>query len=168
MAGPRREALPLEKAKMMLTNQNFSAKRLNQFWELVNKAGPVSTPLGTACWLWEGTKDAHGYGRFRAGGEQLAHRVSLSIHLGGFPKKLGALHHCDNPSCVRPQHLYAGDQAANIRDMWLRGRVARKLSVQDVHAIRSSSLNFVALATIYGVTRQNIGCIVRRQTWRHV
>jgi hypothetical protein len=31
-------------------------------------------------------------------------------------------HHCDNPSCVRPDHLYDGDQFTNMHDCVARGR----------------------------------------------
>lgn len=33
-----------------------------------------------------------------------------------------ACHHCDNPICVNPRHLYVGDRKSNMQDMWRRGR----------------------------------------------
>lgn len=87
-----------------------------RFWTKVQK-----TEHG--CWLWTGATDLRGYGRFRGVGKScLAHRFSYELHYG--PIAVGALvlHHCDTPSCVRPDHLYAGTQADNVRDMWGRGR----------------------------------------------
>jgi hypothetical protein len=35
-----------------------------------------------------------------------------------------ALHHCDNPPCFNPAHIYVGSQGANVADMVKRGRAA--------------------------------------------
>jgi hypothetical protein len=51
------------------------------------------------------------------------HRVALEEKLGR-PIRPGmfACHHCDNPPCVNPEHLYEGTPADNTRDMMTRGR----------------------------------------------
>ena len=33
-----------------------------------------------------------------------------------------ACHHCDNPACWNPDHIYAGDPTSNVADMLSRGR----------------------------------------------
>ena len=79
------------------------------------------------CWEWKGYKNPGGYGCFHIWGRKfLAHRVSLcnSTHKAEHfdnPKIL-ALHSCDNPSCVNPNHLRWGDVVDNAKDMKERGR----------------------------------------------
>jgi hypothetical protein len=51
-----------------------------------------------------------------------AHRVSLLIASGPFDMRLLVCHRCDNPSCVRPEHLFLGDAVDNMQDMSRKGR----------------------------------------------
>lgn len=58
------------------------------------------------CWLWDGAKNAKGYGVLNVGGRiVLAHRFGF----GFFERELASsqqLHHvCENAACVRPEHL---------------------------------------------------------------
>jgi hypothetical protein len=50
-----------------------------------------------------------------------AHNVSWEFAYGS-PPNGWLLHHCDVRNCVRPDHLYIGTAANNVRDMWERGR----------------------------------------------
>jgi len=76
------------------------------------------------CWMWLGNRDDGGYGRFgRNGKVERAHRIALEDKLGRpIRKGFGALHRCDNSSCVNPAHLYEGTPADNLRDVFERGR----------------------------------------------
>ena len=75
------------------------------------------------CWLWTGYRKHNGYGQSWANGKKvLAHRLSYEIHTGASPGAARVLHHCDNPPCVNPAHLYLGTMADNMRDCLLRGR----------------------------------------------
>jgi hypothetical protein len=71
------------------------------------------------CWVWNGTCWEKGYGRL---GDKRAHRVMWAIVNGPIPPGLQVLHHCDNPPCVRPEHLFLGTQLDNMRDMIAKGR----------------------------------------------
>lgn len=77
-----------------------------------------------ACHPWTAARNRYGYGRF--GKTQTAHRWILG-HLRGEPLRpeQHALHHCDNPPCVNPKHLYVGTPAQNMRDKSARGRAGR-------------------------------------------
>lgn len=84
-----------------------------RFWRKVTKT--------SGCWEWSASRNAHGYGQIAAPRPLkrplLAHRVSWEIHNGPIPIGLLVLHRCDNPHCVRPDHLFVGDQKLNMQDM---------------------------------------------------
>lgn len=89
-----------------------------RFWERVQKS--------SGCWLWSGFRDRAGYGRFKGPGNiQHAHRTSWVFERGPIPKGLFVCHHCDNPPCVNPEHLFLGTSADNTRDRDRKGRQAR-------------------------------------------
>lgn len=85
-----------------------------RFWMRTKK-------LENGCWEWTGCLTVKGYGSCKHGGEIVAHRVSwLLTH--GKRSELFVLHHCDNPKCVNPEHLYEGTHEDNMRDMIERAR----------------------------------------------
>lgn len=77
----------------------------------------------TGCLNWQGAKHAQGYGRIWDGENRVyAHRVAWELANG---EELGdrcACHHCDNPSCIEPTHLFAGTVADNMQDKTVKGR----------------------------------------------
>ena len=75
------------------------------------------------CWVWIGAK-TNGYGVICIGGTKTrqAHRVSWELENGPIPDGMCVCHHCDNPSCVRPDHLFLGTRADNNRDRDAKGR----------------------------------------------
>lgn len=101
----------------------FRASRtpeLERFWRFVDKnAG--------GCWVWTGGT-SNGYGMFRThrDGERMqikAHRYSWELHnKQPVPRDRIICHHCDNPGCVNPAHLYAGTPLSNMQDKHARGR----------------------------------------------
>ncbi len=85
-----------------------------RFWSKVDICGPDE------CWPWLGYKDSYGYGRL---GSKLTTHVLWFLRHGEWPSKgRTANHHCDNPSCINPKHLYLGTQKSNTRDREQRGR----------------------------------------------
>ena len=138
------------------------------------------------CWLWLGAKDQHGYGVVCVEGKtRRAHRVTLDHALQQRGKSLGrrqALHTCDRPSCVNPAHLYPGTPKDNARDRESRNRgskvrvkgssvVTAKLTEADIPPIRArlaGGESHRSIASAYGVNRDTIGAIARREAWLHV
>lgn len=95
-----------------------------RFWAKVNKA----TGLGPdgECWEWTGHLMKFGYGVVRADGKvRKAHRVSYALNNGPVPDDMMVCHRCDNPSCVRPDHLFLGTQQDNMDDRMAKGRYRR-------------------------------------------
>jgi hypothetical protein len=94
-------------------NDEVRAKLLEN---CVEEAGPLSEP----CLVWTGYRAIDGYGRYQ--GRYLAHRLSYRNFVGPFDEDLQINHHCDNPACIEPAHLYAGTAQDNVDDMFARGR----------------------------------------------
>jgi hypothetical protein len=145
-----------------------------RFWGKVQK--------GEGCWEWQGHLGRNGYGLFLHDGLYSGpHRFSWELHYGPIPAGMHVCHHCDNPPCVRPDHLFLGTPLDNIRDMAAKGRRATlsgeksataKLGAEAVRLIRvryaAGGITQKQLATEFGMGHTAIGQIVLRQSWRNV
>lgn len=158
----------------------MSRKRLTRaerFWPKVDECG-----LGE-CWEWTARRHKQGYGLLSEwdGSRRsrlLAHRVSWEIANGPIPAGLHVLHHCDNPPCVNPAHLFLGTQVDNNLDKHRKGRTPcgedtamAKLSADAVREIRRrghAGEMQTALSREFAVSRRQIGRIVERDSWRSV
>jgi hypothetical protein len=90
-----------------------------KFWALVDKGD------GTGCWIWKGGLAKRNYGMFcpRTGEITPAHRYAYELVNGPIGSSdLFACHKCDNPPCVRPDHIFIGTAADNHADMVAKGR----------------------------------------------
>lgn len=154
-----------------------------RFWAKVRK---TDTPDG--CWIWVGARSGGGYGHLNYKGEYLdAHRLSYEMNVGPVPEGKCVLHDCDNPPCIRPNHLFLGTKKDNAIDMVEKGRSRQqtmpwtirrgeeqaqaKLTEEEVLVIRAQAevgSSKVRLAARFGVSDGLIGKIVRREIWAHV
>lgn len=75
------------------------------------------------CWVWTGSVAPNGYGRFFLDGKVVyAHRAAYELTHGTIPDGLYVCHHCDNPRCVQPDHLFLGTPSDNALDKVQKGR----------------------------------------------
>ena len=144
------------------------------FWSQVAK--------GDGCWVWTGLKNGDGYGSVWFGKRMDGtHRVAWTLTNGPIPDGMMVLHRCDNPPCCRPDHLFLGTQADNVRDMHAKGRARKahgsacgmsKLTEEQVSEIRhryaAGDVSQTKLAAEYGVSQVMVSQIVRRKTWTEV
>jgi hypothetical protein len=137
------------------------------------------------CWPWLAYRAGRGYGKFGIsyGVMVLAHRLAYEFRVGKIPAGLFVCHHCDNPPCCNPRHLYAGTHQDNVRDMVSRGRghgpglrgedvgrailtEAQVVQIREGYTGRRGEQS--DLARKYGVTPGAIWRIVHRRNWTHV
>lgn len=135
------------------------------FWKHVDRTGD--------CWVWTGHKNKWGYGQITVMKKSFgSHRVSWEMQHGAIPEGLEILHSCDNPACVRPDHLFAGTQSENISDSVAKGRQIgnRKLTIEQVKEIRLLRLTATSteIASKYGVGRNTIEQIWSGETWKNI
>lgn len=146
----------------------------DEFWSKVDRGDDDE------CWEWQAAKNGEGYGYYWFEGKNFrAHRVALALS-GVDVEGYCALHHCDNPSCVNPSHLYAGDKSDNARDAFERGRRELPDNEGEDHSQTSLTENDVAdirrryeneeitqkeLADEYGMERSSIGNIINGYNW---
>ena len=144
-----------------------------RFWEKVDASGK--------CWEWTGHKSPEGYGGFWDGDEDItAHRFAYSLVYGVVPKGLCVCHHCDNPGCVKPSHLFMGTHSDNMVDSVAKGRSVdnrgskhglSKLCENDVYEIRrlcSLGVEQKTVAKMWRTVPTNVSLIVNRERWKHI
>jgi uncharacterized protein YozE (UPF0346 family) len=126
------------------------------------------------CKEWTGTINQWGYGTDYShhSSSNLAHRIAYEETYGPIPKGMNVCHHCDNPPCVEPLHLFLGTQADNLRDMVAKGRHGGKNKTHCVHGHEYTPENTTTHVNSRGSTlRECRTCIrertrIRRQTER--
>ena len=127
----------------------------------------------TGCWEWPVGSRKGGYGEVEIGGvREGVHRLSYRVFVGEIPGGKYVCHHCDNPRCVNPKHLFVGTQAANMQDASEKGRLRRKLTMEEVLKIKegfqSGTNSITGVAKRLGVRRATIQSLVRGKTWAGV
>jgi hypothetical protein len=140
----------------------------------------------TGCWNWIKPLDRDGYGL----GTQIApytsmkpHRASLLIK-GIDPAGMCVCHHCDNPKCVNPNHLFLGTPQDNHDDRIRKKRFLTNaglpgeknpraklsdkqvLEIRDLYKTRQVSQR--QLAKEFGVSFTTMWQLLSNQTWKHL
>ncbi len=138
----------------------------------------------TGCWLWLGALSKEGgYGQISVGGKMhKAHRRMFEFVTNKeIPLGMEVCHHCDNPCCVNPDHLFLGTHLENMKD---RDRKKRRtaprgmengssiLSEEQVQRIRrdlsSRTKTQMQIAAEHGCDQTTISLIKLGKRWSHV
>jgi hypothetical protein len=155
--------------------QTFPSRE-ERFWKKVQKS--------EECWLWTGGLNSRSrwpgfrYGLLSTGSrenhrKELAHRVSWEIHNGPIPPGAFVCHRCDNPICVRPDHLFIGSAADNADDRDQKGRQRpgkTRLTpylVSEIRRRRANGEKVQVLADDYGISTGHVSNIANRRWWRN-
>jgi HNH endonuclease len=162
-------------------------KRIPTIVRYFTKVDQSAGPDG--CWPWTGAPDQDGYGIFwdgtyrenGAGHYVRVTRWTFEQFVGPIPDRQQVLHHCDNPPCVNPVHLFTGTVKTNHEDREVKGRgrrmhgathVESKLTDDQVREIRTryaaGGISQRALSLEFGVSNQLISGIIRRAKWAHI
>lgn len=162
----------------MAVNRTYLSRPGSRLWPRLRLIGD--------CLEWQGSTNEHGYGSIRVNKKLIkAHRFAYELAYGPIPDGMDVLHHCDNPPCCRPDHLFRGTAADNGRDMVAKGRHGSwrhpeqmvrgerhhqaKLTAQQVTEIRrcaQAPRSISGLAREYGMSRAAIRNIRDGKTWR--
>jgi HNH endonuclease len=119
-----------------------------------------------------------GYGKIWVDGSNLGtHRVSWQLAFGAIPHGKYILHHCDNPACVRPSHLFLGTHQENMADGVRKGRFPgprgekqwkAKLTSSIVRKIRAAKCTQRVLAKKFGIHQCTVSRILAGERWAHI
>lgn len=159
-----------------------------RFWRKVEKTD--------TCWLWTAAKNSNGYGHmWYVGALRKAHRIAWEDVHGPIPDGKVICHKCDNPSCVRTDHMFLGTHKDNSQDCIKKGRWSKhrrpqgssngqsKLTEDQVREIRrlyslephpvggnghvKQRLKYSQkrLGEMFGITACTVSAIVKGETW---
>jgi hypothetical protein len=144
----------------------------DRFWSKVEKTD--------GCWIWKAGRSV-GYGSFLYGGKcTTAHRVAWILTFGDIAEDVVVCHKCDNPPCVRPDHLFIGTDKDNSDDKIQKGRQGRafgsrnanhRLTFAKAQEMRSlyatGEWSIAKLAEAFGVSKKPAWQVVHNVTWLH-
>ena len=170
-----------------MPNQHTVQPLEQRFWAKVDVRSPKD------CWEWTAYKCSDGYGRMSVNNRlRRATHILFYLRKGYWPPKGRTCnHHCDNPGCLNPRHLYLGTKKSNARDMVQRGRANHtrgkrgrnnslkgeqlpqaKLTRMQVWCIRAlyrwGTTNKSELGRRFGVHRETISMIVHHNRGKHL
>lgn len=112
-----------DQRRIRLAQIDWVSVNIARFWASVEKTDE--------CWLWRGhlgvvPKWGERYGIFTVCAPTKksygAHKYAYMITRGIVPKGIVVCHECDNPICVRPDHLFLGTHVDNAQDSLAKGR----------------------------------------------
>jgi hypothetical protein len=120
------------------------------------------------CWEFQSHYDKNGYTFFQYQGKNWrAHRLSVMFD-GRDPQGKIVCHHCDNPRCVNPEHLFLGTSRDNTIDRINKGRsrgntsdnrakgILSKLTDKVIYDIQNSTESQVSIANRLNIHKSTV------------
>lgn len=157
----------------VLAEFRIRPSREQVFWTRVQKAD------GEACWPWIGDRNRFGHGVFRIGAKRIAaSRAAWIFANGPIPDGMFVCHHCDNPACVRLDHLFVGTHDDNMADMATKKRSCigeknrhARATADDVREFRrlaASGLSYVEISKRTGFSYPLVQQAASGRCWKHL
>lgn len=127
---------------------------------------PAHMPHLGNCWLWTGGKIQDGYGVMNIENKQ----TKVTRYLMNPPRDKVIMHLCDQPSCIRKSHLKVASQAENMADAAKKGRMWRKLTIDEVREIRKLRFEYSSyeVGKMFNVNPTSIWKIWNGVTFKYV
>lgn len=136
------------------------------------------------CWEWIALSGTNQYAQTHFNGKSIrCHRLAYELTYGEILDGMLVCHHCDNPPCCNPKHLFLGTHQDNIDDRERKGRNKlpkvkgenhgnHKLTNNQIIKIRnlysSGNYSYRLLSKMYSVSFSQIRNIVKRKAWSHI
>ena len=166
--------------------RTYRSKRLDYFLSSL-EVQPEDTSV---CLEWPFSLTHHGYGciNYRCNPDSpskvvMTHRLAYTLKVGPIPPGQWCIcHHCDNPKCYRPSHLFLGTHTDNHQDCMRKGRRGKqpqdgehngnnKLTeeqVREMNALYHSGLTKREIALRFKIAPAQVGHISRKKAWTHL
>ena len=134
----------------------------DRFWEKVDQTGD--------CWVWTSAIVHGGYGTFSLGHARTGRAHVLSWEWANakpVPTGHWVLHRCDNPPCVRPEHLFTGFPRDNTADMIAKGRNRRPSTLNAARGERAGNAILTDRAVVVMRAERQLGHFYKDIAARH-
>jgi len=142
----------------------------------------VDKKTSNECWNWKAGCFKRGYGQFDYKNKNVkAHRLAWELTHGPIPEGMCVLHHCDNPPCCNPNHLFLGTKKDNTQDMINKGRCTKargenhgnsKLTNEQRNKIielgKTKQYRQYELADMFGVSQTHICRIINNKRRKYI
>ncbi len=160
-----------------------------RFWSYVDKS-PGQGPKGE-CWVWKGHLVCKKpYGQITIEGKTCrVHRIAYQLQRGSIPEGKQVCHTCDNPPCVRGEHLFTGTTQDNTADKVKKNRQARgaqltanrrsfkgelhpgakltAIQVEEIRQLHLGGLGYRPIARKFNVTFGTVAHIIQGRSWKN-
>lgn len=153
----------------------------NNHFTSVEQILSYTITTANGCMEWQRARSRFGYGMIWHQGKAIPTNRLVLIFKDGLPEfKAVAMHSCDNPPCVNPDHLRWGTHKENSKDMVAKNRHTIKPMYGESHPNSKLTIDAVSfirknygadyptkyLAALFGVGKTTIGNVLKNKVWK--